>query len=156
MAHRPSKRRSRSEMGDDLNLTPMIDIFMIIIFFLLLTAIFAKTAIINIYLPQESGGAHAGGPQETLTVRVKDNGFELGGIGAGNFIAKTGTDFNYTELTNRLSAIKDRYPHKEDIVLLFDQGTPYDTVVKVMDAARETENGNRRPLFPFVSLGESR
>ena len=156
MAQRRIRRKHHTHDAEDLNLTPMIDIFMIIIFFLLLTTVLVKTAIINVYLPQEQSASRSGGaPQEVLIVKVNESGFELGGVGAGAFIPKNGAGLNYIELNRRLAGIKERYPDKEGIVLLFDVDVPYDIVVKVMDAARETEDRSR-PLFPLVSLGENR
>ncbi|MBI5903836.1 MAG: biopolymer transporter ExbD [Deltaproteobacteria bacterium] len=156
MAQRRIRRRHHTHGAEDLNLTPMIDIFMIIIFFLLLTTVLVKTSIINVYLPQEQASSRpAGGPQEVLGVKVSERGFELGGVGGGAFIPKNGAVLDYHELNRRLAAIKERFPEKEDVILLFDVSVPYDTVVQVMDAARETED-KRRPLFPLVSLGENR
>ncbi len=158
MAHRASRRRHSHEVGDDLNLTPMIDIFIMLIFFLLLTAVFAKTAIIDTYLPKDDQGAATGrgGPVEVLAIKITEKGFDLSGIGAGTFIPKNRSGLNYQELTDSLAAIKQRYPRKEDVILLFDPDVSYDTVVKVMDAARETSDSAKRPLFPQVSLGENR
>ncbi len=156
MAQRRIRRRHHTHGAEDLNLTPMIDIFMIIIFFLLLTTVLVKTSIINVYLPQEQASPRpAGGPQEVLSVKVSERGFELGGVGGGAFIPKNGAVLDYHELNRRLAAIKERFPEKEDVILLFDVSVPYDTVVQVMDAARETED-RKRTLFPLVSLGENR
>ncbi len=157
MANRPSRRRHTHSESDDLNLTPMIDIFIIIIFFLLLTAVFARTAIIDIYLPQEGGASNQSAAEsEVLTIKITEKGFELGGIGGQSFIPKTGENLDFKELTNQLINIKDKYPQKEDVVLLFDPATPYEIVIKVMDASRETTEGTKRTLFPLVSLAENR
>lgn len=156
MAFRPSKRRRAHADAQELDLTPIMNVFMIIIPFLLLTAVFAKTAIIDIYLPQEGQGAGgASGEYKLLSVKVSDRGFELGGIGSGVFVRKNGGDFDFDRLTEELARIKSRYPAKQDIVLLFNPSVPYDTVIKVMDASRETgAGGAKQELFPVVSLGE--
>lgn len=147
-------------MSDDLNLTPMIDIFIILIFFLLLTAVFAKIAIIDIYLPQEGQSSETteqNAPSVgVLAIKITEGGFELGGIGGGVLIPKNSQGLNFNGLTHQLIAIKDKYPQKEDVILLFDKDISYDTVVKVMDASRETTDGTKRILFPMVSLGENR
>lgn len=160
MAYRPSKRRHTHSESDDLNLTPMIDIFIIIIFFLLLTAVFAKTAIIDMYLPQEGGASgQSNNVPEVLSIKVTEKGFELGGIGGGSIIPRTEGNLDFKELTKQLSVIKDKHPQKEDVVLLFDSGIQYDTVVRVMDACRETSDtleSAKRMLFPLVSLAENR
>ena len=165
MAYRPSKRRHQALAGDELNLTPIMNIFMIIIPFLLLTAVFAKTAIIDIYLPQEdkavtSNPADAGNI-EILTIKTTEKGFELGGTGSGISIPKSNGDLNFKGLSNELIKIKGKYPKQEEVILLFARDISYDLVVKVMDAARETTEiidgkSVKRMLFPSPSLGENR
>lgn len=158
MAYRPSNRRHLKPSSEDLNLTPIMNVFMIIIPFLLLTAVFAKTAIIDIYLPQEAGSSSAtdtASEPQVLTVSVTDSGFELGGVGNGMVIPKVSDRYDFKQLSEELTKIKERYPEKEDIVLLIQQNLPYETVVKIMDTARETDGKERKPLFPLVSLGEA-
>lgn len=135
----------------------MMNMFIIIITFLMTTAVFAKTAIIDVFLPSEGGG----GGQATaempvlLTVSVTGKGFDLGGVGGGRSVPKKDGKFDYARLSEELFSIKSSYPRKEDVVLMFPPEMSYDIVVKVMDASREmkTEKGTM-PLFPQVSLGE--
>lgn len=157
MPYRPSNRRRHRILGKELNITPVINIFMIIIPFLLLTTVFAKTVIIDIFLPLE---AQTDVPvttnelPEMLTINISENGFELTGIGEGVVIAASQGSFNYKQLTAELVKLKGMYPQKEEVVLLFDPYLSYDIVIKVMDAARETTEGVKQTLFPIVSLGE--
>lgn len=158
MAYRPSRKMHLAPSSEDLNLLPIMNIFIIIIPFLLLTAVFAKTAIIDIYLPQESeGSAAASDPSDPviLTVSMTDDGFELGGIGNGVVIPKTSNQYDFKQLSQEFVKIKERYPEKEDVVLLIQRHLPYDAIVKAMDAARETGGKEKKPLFPLISLGEA-
>src|SRR3989304_690968 len=59
VAFRPSKKRHRHLVAGDVNLIPLLNIFTIVIPFVLLTTVFAKTAIIDMYLPQERGGGQS-------------------------------------------------------------------------------------------------
>ena len=140
MAYRPSKRRHHSILAEDINLIPILNIFMIIIPFLLLTAVFTKTSIIDIYLPQEGQEAKDNKfsqiPQ-ILTVKVMEMGFELGGMGNGILIPKMGGNLDFKQLANELRKLKDKYPDEEDVVLLFDPNVSYDLIINVMDATRE-------------------
>ncbi|OGW01988.1 MAG: hypothetical protein A2W77_00820 [Nitrospinae bacterium RIFCSPLOWO2_12_39_16] len=163
MAYRPSKRRHHSILAEDINLIPILNIFMIIIPFLLLTAVFTKTSIIDIYLPQEGQEAKDNKfsqiPQ-ILTVKVMEMGFELGGMGNGILIPKMGGNLDFKQLANELRKLKDKYPDEEDVVLLFDPNVSYDLIINVMDATREISDvieGKtvKKLLFPLVSLGEN-
>lgn len=158
MSHRPSKRSHfRQHEETELNLLPMMNMFIIIISFLMTTAVFAKMAIVDVYLPQEGGGnggqATSGAPA-ILTVSVLENGFEMGGVGGGRLIPRKDGNLDYRQLTEELVKIKGSYPDKEDAILLFPAGMPYDTVIKVMDATRETSERPKKSLFPMLSLGE--
>lgn len=158
MAYRPSKRRHHSISDNDLNLTPVMNLFMVIIPFLLLTAVFAKTAIIDTYLPQESEGGkgNQATPPKILIVKVVEKGIELGGVGDGIFIPKIEGKLNLKQLAAELVKLKDKYPKEEEAILLFDPQMPYEQVVQIMDTTRETTEGTKRILFPTVSLGENK
>lgn len=158
MAKRPSKRRHHTEDGQDYTMTPVINIVMVIIPFLLLTAVFAKTSIIDLYLPQESEAKSNNSnqkPSKILAIKITDNGFKLEGIGKGLLILKKKGKLDFVRLTNELMKIKKKYPEKQEAILLFSPKTSYGTVIKVMDASRETTDVPRKELFPLVSLGES-
>ncbi|OGV98494.1 MAG: hypothetical protein A3I04_04975 [Nitrospinae bacterium RIFCSPLOWO2_02_FULL_39_110] len=158
MAYRPSKRRHHSISDTDLNLTPVMNLFMVIIPFLLLTAVFAKMAIIDTYLPQEGegGGGNQAAPPKMLIVKVMEKGIELGGIGEGIFIPRIEGKLNLRQLAAELFKLKDKYPKEEEAILLFDPQMPYDQVVQIMDTTRETSEGTKRILFPLISLGENK
>lgn len=158
MSFKPSKRRHARHLEQEISLTSLMDMITILVVFLLVTAVFAKTAVIDTYLPQEGeaeAGASATAP-DVLVVNVTENGFELAGLGEEVIIPKRGGNFDFKLLTAELIKLKDRFPDKEEAVLLFTPNTLYDTVIKVMDATRETTEGTRRILFPMASLGESR
>lgn len=158
MSHRPSKRSHFQQHEEtELNLLPMMNMFIIIISFLMTTAVFAKMAIVDVYLPQEgggNGGQTASAVPAILTVSVLEKGFEMGGVGGGRFIPKKDGNLDYRQLTEELVKIKGSYPDKEDAILLFPAEMPYDIVVKVMDATRETAERPKKSLFPMLSLGE--
>ncbi len=160
MAHRPSKRRH--QLVTDVNLTPLLNVFIIVIPFVLLSAVFVKTAVIDIYLPQEGvkgGSASADSPTGVLVIKATASGFDVGGIGKA-FISKQAGEYDFNGLTEELIRLKERFPASEDAILLFSPDASYEFIVKVMDSTRETtvtEGGKtrKRTLFPMVSLGET-
>lgn len=139
-----------------------MNLFMVLVPFLLLTAVFAKTAAIDIYLPQISEGEAAkSAPREVLTVRLNKNGFAFGGLGRSIApVEKKNDAYDFETLSERLLELKKNHPDKDEVVLLFDPATPYELVIKLMDATREAvtkESGipARKRLFPLVSVGEN-
>jgi biopolymer transport protein ExbD len=164
MAQKPSSRRRGLHGQTDIDLTPLMNVFIIVIPFLLLTAVFAKTAVIDIYLPAEAA-SDGGVTQEPATapklliVKVMETGFVLDGIGKGVNVPKAGDKYDFARLTKELALIKDRHPSHQEVIILLGPQVKYDLVVQAMDATRETtvdKSGKlaRRVLFPLVSLGE--
>lgn len=163
MARRPSRKRHSSDIGEDINLTPVMNLFMVLIPFLLLTAVFASTAIIDVRLPQEAMAASEKKdvtPGDILTINVTRDGFSFSGLGAGTkSVKKINNRYDFDTLSNRLIAIKDKTPEAEEVIILFIPDTSYELVIKLMDTARDaltSVDGKkvRRTLFPVVSLGE--
>ena len=159
---KPISKRRHVQTDGDLNLTPVMNIFMVLIPFLLLTAVFAKTAVIDIYLPRTSSeGVAASAPSEILSVTLTDDGFKLGGLGRNApFVPKKNGNYDFASLSESLLKLKENYPDKNEVVLLFPQNAPYEIVIKLMDSTRETyvadgDRKARKVLFPLVSVGEA-
>lgn len=163
MARRPSRKRHHSFLGDDINLIPVMNIFMVLIPFLLLTTVFAKTALIDIYLPSESPSgkkAAEANPAEVLTIHMTDSGFAFSGLGHGMpaIIKKDGA-FDFELLARKVEEIKAQHSDREEVIILFEPDIHYELVIKAMDAVREIveiKDGKaaRKTLFPLVSVGE--
>src|SRR5437867_3571523 len=69
------KHRRPMRKPTELLLVPMIDIFTVLVTFLLMTAVFSRITIVELDLP--SASASAAPPQFRLEVIVKKEGFEL-------------------------------------------------------------------------------
>ncbi|MEO0604900.1 MAG: hypothetical protein AAF211_25940, partial [Myxococcota bacterium] len=69
---------------------------------------------------------------------------------------REGTDraFAEADMTALLTAIKQRYPASDTMIVLPAPGVVYRDVVRVLDVARETEreDGEKVPLFPVVVM----
>src|SRR6187401_43842 len=69
-------QRNRPKKPVELLLVPMIDIFSVLVTFLLMTAVFSRIAIIQLDLPSAVAGAPAE-PAFRLEVVVRQEGLEL-------------------------------------------------------------------------------
>jgi len=152
------KKNKRHHVAEDLDLLPIMNLFMVLIPFLLLSTVFVKTTMIDIYLPQANATPPKQNqdnkkPLEMLTIHVTPQGFSFSGLGKS--LAKVpikGGEYDYATLTDRLVGLKSQYPESEEVILLFVADSPYETVIKTMDASRESINGGTT-LFPNVSIG---
>jgi biopolymer transport protein ExbD len=123
----------------ELLLVPMIDIFTVLVTFLLMTAVFSRIAIMQIDLPS-SAPAKPAEPKFRLEVIVRQNGFELGD---GNqliaTIPKLNGAYDLNALAERALAVKREHPASEDASVLAEPKVPYDELIQAMDAIRSAE-----------------
>ena len=123
----------------ELLLVPMIDIFTVLVAFLLMTAVFSRIAIMQIDLPS----AAAPKPEEPkfrLEIIVRQDGFELSdGKREIGTIPKASGAYDLNALTERVLAVKREHPTSEDASVLSEPKVAYDELVQVMDAIRSTE-----------------
>jgi len=147
-----SLNKQREEI--DVNLTAVMNIFLILIPFLILTAAFVKLAIIDFSIPTTGGGSDSAQPppkeKMILTViDIKANGeLQLKSTGSKfEPIHPTNTKerYDYKKLASQLRELKFKYQAIEDIILIPDVEVKYDIIIQVMDQCRE--NG-----FPNISL----
>lgn len=173
MAFKPSKRSRRPQESADPNLTPVMNLMVVLIPLLLSSAQFIKLGMIEINLPPASSGTvvQTEMPKEVekkldLTVTITDEGFylassvavALGESGEGPTIPKKADgEYDYQQLNELLARIKKKavgvFKDTDQIVIVAEPEIEYQTVVSTMDAARTyKEEINVLPLFPSVAL----
>ena len=134
--------RDRRNLDSDLNITPVMNIFVILIPFLLLTATFVRIAIIELGLPslQESESQDPEDLKDltVLVVSIQPDGFKIKTSEMNMpVIPKKSNQFDFETLTNRLQGIKKRFPKLKDVVILPESQIRYQVIVKVLDSCRE-------------------
>jgi biopolymer transport protein TolR len=123
----------------ELNLVPFIDLMSVLITFLLITAVWSQVSMIQLGSSLYSKKSNDK-PQETppladipLRVDVKEMGFRII-IGSEKFeIAKSGAEWNWPGLVERLKSIKEKYPEKNDGVITVDESLAYENLITGMD-----------------------
>ncbi len=160
-----SRRGGRHHRKDtaELNITAFMNLMVILVPFLLITAVFSRLAILELNLPGSS--SEPVDPQEQvfqLEVIVRQDKIEVGDRNQGLLgVYPNGDDgYDYDALSTKLSELKKRYPEKSDASILLEQDIPYDTLVQVMDTVRvaeavEEESVVRSDLFPNISIGDA-
>jgi biopolymer transport protein ExbD len=129
----------RERKPAELLLVPMIDIFTVLVTFLLMTAVFSRIAIMQIDLPS-SAAQKPTEPKFRLEVIVRQGGFDLSdGKQAIGTIPKVSGAYDINALTARVLEVKREHPTSEDASVLSEPKVPYDELVQVMDAIRSTD-----------------
>ena len=170
MARKPSDRRHGDEGDTDLNLIPIMNLVLMLIPAILITAAFVEITVINVSAPQIGGGAPQE-PQEkpdkpplNLTIVLTDQGFTIAGAGGvlgqeqedpnaqkGPTIPMTSDGkYDWPALTKKLVEIKDAFPEETKVIINAEPDIKYEFLVGTMDASRETSD--HRELFPDVVL----
>jgi len=147
----------------ELNITAFMNLMVILVPFLLITAVFSRLAILELNLPASS--TEPADPQELtfqLEVIVRQNQIEVGdrNVGALGIYPNNAEGYDYEALSEKLTEIKESYPDKTDASILLESEIEYDTLVQVMDRVRiaeliEEEAIVRKDLFPDISIGDA-
>jgi len=153
-------RRHRIE-DYELNITAFMNLMVILVPFLLITAVFTRMTVLELNLPGRSAGA-PDSRQLHLEVTIRKDALEVGERSAGVLkrIEKTSKGYDYKALSLVLQSIKQKYPDKNQATILAEPDTAYDTVVQVMDAVRVVTSVtagsvSRFDLFPEISIGDA-
>ena len=164
MYHRRKGGRRQNQETAELNITAFMNLMVILVPFLLITAVFSRLAVLELNLPGSS--TEPVEPQDQtfqLEVIVRKNKIEIGDrnqglLGVYPNSAEGGYD--YEALSGKLAELKDRYPKKTDASILLESDIEYTTLVQVMDRVRveeeiEDEAVVRNDLFPDISIGDA-
>ncbi|MES2489874.1 MAG: biopolymer transporter ExbD [Pseudomonadota bacterium] len=158
---RHNRMRSRAV---HLNLVSLIDVFAVLVFFLLLSASLAADRLnaLGLDLPSPDQVPSQQEPQKVLSVVIRKDLLQITDRnGAVTPIPNDAKGYDFKRLTETLVAIKQAQPSKDDITLLLEADVAYDVLVQTMDAARSLPKGVQigenpsRDLFPQISIGDA-
>ena len=157
---RGSRRHRRRHEVAELNITAFMNLMVILVPFLLITAVFSRMTILELNLPGPGqAGDNVEEPAFMLEVTIRDARIEVGDRNTGLLRAFDSVDGEYPleELAEFLLEVKSRYPDKLEATLLLEPQVNYDTVVQVMDRVRvaRNEDGSFGELFPDISVGDA-
>lgn len=163
MARRkPSRRRMQETPG--LDITSFLNLMVVLIPFLLISAVFSRVTILELSVPTSAGSEVAADTRElSIEVIVRDKGFELGnGTTIQAAIPKKEGEYDLKKLSALLMNIKKNNPGKEEATVLMEPDIEYNYLVQVMDIIRGVEvpvEGSAEPkkmvLFPNISIGDA-
>ena len=147
---RHARRHGKTE---ELNLTTFINLMVVLVSFLMATAVYSRIAVQELNLPSAAAPAE-GPPPLNLTVIVRADGFTLtdrSGL-LGTLPQKDGK-YDYDALASKLKDIKGRVPTERGLTLRLEPDVSYDVIVQVMDTARLPRDGSEG--FPDIAIGDA-
>lgn len=153
----------RNSATAELNIEVFMNLMVILVPFLLITAVFSRVAILQLNLPGSSSEPAAPEKQVfQLEITVRQGQIEVGdrNVGALGIYPNAAGGYDFRALSKKLSEIKKSYPAKTDASILLEADIPYDTLVQVYDRVRVAETVTdtaivRTDLFPDISIGDA-
>ena len=157
-------RIRRKHPAVELNITAFMNLMVVLVPFLLMTAVFTHITILDLNLPKpgsQNSQNDKDAPYE-LRVTIRNNALILSDNKGGLIkkINRLQDRHNYGLLKQVLKQVKARFPDKTNLTILSEQDTHYDDLIQVMDNARsfrtmyEGEMVNAE-LFPDISIGDA-
>ncbi len=166
-----SSYKTRLRKPVELLLVPMIDIFTVLVTFLLMTAVFSRITILQLDLPSENATSAGAPPAFRLEVIVRHEGFELtNGTQLIATIPKVDGEYDFKALTGMAVTLKREYPDAKDASVLLVRDVKYDYLIQSMDAIRSAEvtqpadtatpgapagAATKMELFTSIAVGEA-
>jgi len=141
-------------------MTTFMNLMVVLVPFLLITAVFSRIAIVELDLPSAKGEA-PNTPTFRVEVVVREAGLEImDGSQVIAAIPKVNEQYDLPKLSEYLVAIKNEYPQKDDASVLLEPEIPYDYLIQVMDTVRSVEmhdgeQTTRADLFTAISIGDA-
>ena len=157
------RRRRLHKSAPHLEITAFINLIVVLVPFLLSTAVFSRLAVLDLNLPaQQSAVEQLKGNDLQLEVVIRRDALEVGDRVGGLIqrIERKGGAHDMAALAQLMLLVKGRFPDKTEATVLAEPDTPYDHMVQVMDAVsvKLTAEGNkllRTELFPNISIGDA-
>ncbi|MCQ3828437.1 biopolymer transporter ExbD [Microbulbifer elongatus] len=163
-----SRRHSRAKEAPELDITAFLNLMVVLVPFLLVSAVFSRVTILELNMPTGAGGASED-PGVSLEVVVRKDVLEISdgekviarfpnlnqqegevaqAEGEGEVpvdenglpvIPPTDEIYDLAQLREYLLRIKETYPDKTDSTLLMEPDVAYEHLVGVMDTVRSAE-----------------
>ena len=149
----------------ELDITTFLNLMVVLIPFLLISAVFSRVTIMELSVPTGAGGGASAKPNFTIEVIVRKAGLELAnGANVVAAIPKKDDQYDLEKLSKMLIRLKGDYPEKEDATVLMEPEIEYDYLIQVMDTVRgaevreaqsgEVEKRSSFPAFPLETRHE--
>ena len=143
-------------------MVPMIDVMVILVFFLLFTAVFSKTNILELNLPAPNATLPAEQLGFQLEVIVRKNQIEVADRSTGilKSLPNTADGYDLAGLSDFLQRVKVKFPDLLNANLLLERDIAYDYMIQVMDTMRsfdvpDSKTFEKAELFPDISIGDA-
>lgn len=158
--HKLGQRHIRE--AEELNITSFMNLMVILVPFLLITAVFSRMTVLDLNLP----GLHAKQNDDKkvklsleLVLRSKSFDIQDANLGIIKSFERVPGKTRWDQFSKILLEIKRRFPDERSITILVEPDINYKTLIKAMDYVRSADvveglSVQQVELFPEISIGD--
>jgi biopolymer transport protein ExbD len=162
MLRRHHYRRRGAEQAE-LDMTTFLNLMVVLVPFLLITAVFSRIAVVELSMPTTAGGPNSQEPTVKIEVVVRDAGLEL--LENEHVIAQIPQidgAYDLPGLSERVLELKRKHPGHDAASVLLEPDIEYDHLIQVMDTVRVAERPvegrdeiQRIVMFTNIAIGDA-
>lgn len=162
MARRHHYRR-RTKPPMELDVTTFLNLMVVLVPFLLITAVFSRITVVELMLPSEAGGSAADSQAFRMEVIVREATVEISnGRAIIAEIPNVEGEYDLPTLSDHIVTLKRENREVDAASVLLEPQIPYDYLIQIMDVVRSVEVATPEAadqevayaaLFPNISIG---
>ncbi len=161
MSNRVNRRKHPAA---EMNITAFMNLMVVLVPFLLMTAVFSHITVMDLNLPPP-GGQDIKKPKQPpyeLRVTIRKNMLVISDnrLGLIKRIPAKGKEHDFAQLKATLKQVKARIPDHSNVTILAESKTRYDDLINAMDSSRSYRAQVDgvwvfAELFPDISIGDA-
>ena len=163
MARKRHHYKRRVSTTYEIDVTTFLNLMVVLVPFLLITAVFSRLTIVELNLPSAAGGPTNNQDNFRVEVIVREAGMEISnGSATIASIPKKDEEYDLESLSELIVELKRDYPDEEEASVLMEPRIPYDYLIQVMDVVRSIEvptdvedEYELYALFSDISVGDA-
>jgi len=160
-----SRRHKRERVTEgEINITAFLNLMVVLIPFLLLTAVFSQMAVLDLFLPPGNNDSKSDDKKPSLVLEliIREKSIEIGDRNQGllKIIPSVNNQYGFPQAHDFLKTLKNKFPEVLEVSILLEKDIEYEVLINAMDSVRLMDtiiNGQsiKTELFPNISIGSA-
>ena len=163
MARKRHHYKRRVGATYEIDVTTFLNLMVVLVPFLLITAVFSRLTIVELDLPSAASTQSNDADTFRVEVIVREAGVEISnGTATIASIPKKDEEYDLDSLSDLMVELKREYPDHDSASVLMESFIPYDYLIQVMDIVRSVEvptdvegEVELYALFSDISVGDA-
>lgn len=163
MARKHHYRRRTKGTPHEIDVTTFLNLMVVLVPFLLITAVFSRLTIVELDLPSAADSSTPKEESFRVEVIVREPGIEISnGKMIIASIPKQDDEHDFATLSDYMIELKLEYPAIDTASVLMEPHIPYDYLIRTMDVVRSVEQPIEDSddfelfaLFSEISVGDA-